>query len=566
MIGTLRKHNVWIWWLVIVATIVGFVIYLFPNQRFGGGGGSRATANLGTINGEPIVQTDFADAQREGRLFYFLRVGGWPDTEEKMRQVENYAYQRLLLVSQLNQMHIEVTPAAAARVTKAMLRIPEDQPFPKEEFEKFIANEVMAKGGLMLEDFDRYVRHEAGQQLMMSLFGMSGKLITDKEAEFFYRREHEPASVEVASFPVSNYVAQASVTPQEIQDYYTKRQADYRLPERLQLNYVKLEATNYFAAADKDIGGITNLEEKVEQSYLQAGPEAFTNETGKPLPADEAKAKIKHNLRQGMALREARKAANDFLTHLAEGHDKDHPIAAADVEKQAKTDGLEAKTTQPFDQRNPPVELDVPTKALRMVFALQPGAPDDQFTTLVGEDAVYVVGLDKRIPSEIRPLDVVRDKVIEDLKESKAVEMVKAAGERLDTALRAGMDGGESFDSLCAAQNVKPLVLPPFSMATETLPEMPDRAEFEHIQSAVYNLPTGKTSRFLESMDGGFIVYVKSRAPVAPETMKLELPAFLARLRDQRQQAAYSEWFGKQFQTRVVIPESERSRLNGTPG
>src|SRR5579872_75085 len=146
MIGTLRKHNVWIWWIIIAATIIGFVSYLSPSRQFGTGGGSRGAASLGSIDGEAISQKDFADAEREGRLFFFLRTSGWPDTEEKMRQVENYAYQRLLMVQQLNQMHVEVPPSVAADVTRAMLHIP-DGPFPKDEFEKFIGNELTAKGG-----------------------------------------------------------------------------------------------------------------------------------------------------------------------------------------------------------------------------------------------------------------------------------------------------------------------------------------------------------------------------------------------------------------------------------
>jgi hypothetical protein len=79
-------------------------------------------------------------------------------------------------------------------------------------------------------------------------------------------------------------------------------------------------------------------------------------------------------------------------------------------------------------------------------------------------------------------------------------------------------------------------------------------------------LATGKVSRFVESMDGGFVVYVKARTPVDEAILQKELPNYLARMRDQRQQAAYSEWFGKQFQTRVVIPQSQRSRLGGTTG
>jgi hypothetical protein len=565
MIGTLRKHNVWIWWIIIAATIIGFVGYLSPGRQFGTGR-PTSSVDLGTVNGEPISQKDFASAEREGRLFFRMRFGQWPDTEEKMRQVDSFAYQRLLLAAQLKQMNIQVTPTAAAQVTKAMFGVPQDQAFPRDKFEEFMQNEIMAKGGLTLDDFDRYVRHEAGQQLLISLFGMSGKLITAKEGEFFYRREHEMATVEVASFPVSNFLDKVTVTPEDIENFYTKRQADYRLPDRVQLDYVKFEATNYFAAADKELGGITNLSERVEAAYLQAGPDAFKDADGKPLSADDAKAKLKKEFHQGVALREARKAANDFLNQLAQGHDKDHPIALAELQTLSKSNSLVAQTTAPFDQKNPPKELDVPAKALRMVFALQPGAPDDQFTTLVGEDAVYVVGLDKRLPSEIQTLFAVRPQVIKDYRQLKALDLVKAAGQSLDSALLAGMANGESFDAVCAAQNIKPIVLPPFSLSTESLADMPDKTFFEHIQSTIYNLPTGKASRFVESMDGGFIAYVKTRLPVDEATLRQDLPAYLAKMRDQRQQAAYSEWFGKQFQTRVVIPQAQRTRLSGSTG
>jgi hypothetical protein len=254
------------------------------------------------------------------------------------------------------------------------------------------------------------------------------------------------------------------------------------------------------------------------------------------------------------------------MTQLADGHDKDHPITKADLEKQAKAGGLTVETTPPFDQKQPPPGLKVPARQLRMVFALQPGAPDDQFTILVGEDTVYLAGLDTRLPSQVQALDVVRARVTDDLRESKAEEMAKAAGQSFGAAVAAGMANGISFDAVCAARKVKPIVPAPFSLAMRSIPDMPDQTLFEDVQRTIYNLPTGKASPFVESMDGGFVVYVKSRMPVGEEAMKKELPVYLARMRDQRQQAAYSAWLSKQFQTRVVIPQTERTRLNGTTG
>jgi len=45
--------------------------------------------------------------------------------------------------------------------------------------------------------------------------------------------------------------------------------------------------------------------------------------------------------------------------------------------------------------------------------------------------------------------------------------------------------------------------------------------------------------------------------------MQRELPAYLARMREQRQMAAFNEWFQRQIQLRLVPPASERANPTG---
>jgi hypothetical protein len=56
----------------------------------------------------------------------------------------------------------------------------------------------------------------------------------------------------------------------------------------------------------------------------------------------------------------------------------------------------------PFDQFRPPADLRVNTTFNRQAFAL---SPDEPFATpFVGEDGVYLMAFERRIPSEIPPL------------------------------------------------------------------------------------------------------------------------------------------------------------------
>jgi hypothetical protein len=73
MFGTIRKHQTWLWAVIITLTIISFVIYFGPQSRVSGGRGG--TFNLGTINGERITPEEFTEAQREVYLRYFFMSG-----------------------------------------------------------------------------------------------------------------------------------------------------------------------------------------------------------------------------------------------------------------------------------------------------------------------------------------------------------------------------------------------------------------------------------------------------------------------------------------------------------
>ncbi len=517
--------------------------------------------DFGSINGEPIAREDFLAAKREGRLFYRLRTGVWPDGAEQDKQIENYAWQSLLLDAEIENYKINVTTEAEARFTKELLGVPRDQPMPVEKFQEFVVNELGAKGGLTLDDFDRFIRHQCGQEYLSKLLGMSGKLITPKEAEFFYRRENEPMATEWVHFSATNFYALTVPTDAQLTEYYNKHQADYRLPDRVQVNYVEFLASNYLAQADKMLG--TNLDDRADQYYYQQGADNFRDEAGKPLAADAAMAQIKKQLRQFAALTEARKDANAFLTTLSEGHDDQHPFSPEDLATLAKSKSLIVNTTAPFDEKDGSTNLAVAPAKLHVLFSLRENDPDDKSRSLLyapspilGENAVYVVGLKKVYPSQVQALSVIYDKVVADYRAEKALELARAAGEKFDTDLQTGMvQQDKTFDAVCAAAKVKPMALPEFALTTTNRPpQFASKALFERVQEAAFALPNDQCSKFVPTEDGGVIVYVKERLPVDEAKMRQDLPAYLARMREQRQVAAFQEWMQRQLQTHLVLP------------
>ncbi len=570
MIGTIRKHQTWLWGLVIAATIISFVVYFSPNQRNGGGGslfGGAPGPDLGSVNGEKITPAELASAERQATLFFRIRSGSWPETQDQQKQIRRMAEQNLVIQALLKEYKITPTTDSAARVLREILQIPPGQTIAQDKLNQWVQTEL-GKGGVGWADLDNFARQQAGQEYLMALFGTSGELITPKEEEFFYRRENQPMAAEVVKFLTSNYVSAAAPPEAELQDHYTKHEAEYRVPESLVVNYVPFYPSNYAAKADAVLG--TNIDERANQVYNQQGPETFKDESGKVLAQPDAIAKIKKQMVLYAELGEARKDAIIFLNALAQGRDETHPYAASDLEKLAKERAMPFKTTKPFDARASTNELDLPPRALQVLFSLRDYPPGDPEATndpeksalyvqspLVSETAVYVAGLNKRIPSEVQPLAVVHDQVVKDYREFKATAAAKDAGDKFAAAVQVGLAQGKPFDAICAAQGLKPITLPPFALTTTNVPPDLDRATFSQVMQSVFPLPTGQSTRFLETQDGGVVAYLKDRLPVDETKMAAEMPMYLARMREQREVAAFSGWLTKQIQLRLVPPPGD---------
>jgi len=564
----MRRHQKWLWMVIIAATIITFVYYLTPNMRNGGMfSPSYASANYGSINGEPIAMDEMRDATAEARILYRLNYQEWPDPEAKKEDLKQFAWQRLLLDSEIKSFHITVTQEAAARYIKALLGVKPGEVVPADKILE-VLTKLAQEGGLTINDFDRFARHQAGQEYLMALVGMSGRLITPQEASVFYLREHQPVQAELVQFPLANYYATTNPAESELQDFYTKRGADYRVPDRIQVNYIEFAASNYTAKAEKQEG--TNLNNYVDQAYLQQGAAAFKDAKGNPLTADAAKAKIKKEVMLEVTRNEARRDANKYMEMLTAGHDDDHPYSTEDLFNFAKTNNLSVKTTDAFDLHNPPKDLSISEKGLHTLFSLRESDAEDKEhsllyapSPLLGETAVYIVGLQKRIPSSVQPFSDVRAKLLSDYRENHALEMAKAAGDRFQSALEAGMAQGKTFDTMCAAQFVHPKTLSGYSLVSTNIPELTNKTQVEEVLQVTARMHVGQISPFIPTREGGFVLYLKQPLPIDQVEMQRELPVFMDRMRDRLQIAAFNAWLNREFQTHFVAPPSDRPGAGG---
>ncbi len=528
MIGTIRKHSGWLWAIIITATVISFIYWGAGPSTTGGGGGG---GNFGLIYGNKITPEAFRDAQAEVYLDYLFRTGGWPNENPNVseKDLTEQIYVRLMLVQKAGDLGIYVGDDAVVTAANDYLRLFDRNGEPM-RLDRFV-EQILQREQLTTEDFKNYIRHNLAIEQLRKAMGLTGELVTPQEVASVYERQHQELSAQIVFFSASNYLSSVAMTPAAVAQFYTNYLAEYRLPDRVQVSYVAFEVTNFTAEAEQKLSK-TNLNDQVEAVYAQYGERIFP-EAKTP---DEKKAMIRETLIREQASVEAQRQAREFANAVF----NIDPAKPENLTTVAKQKGLTVCATAPFSREYGPEELTVPESFIKAAFALTTDEP--LAGPIAGTNAVFVMALDKQLPSEIPLLDQIRGRATRDYQFHEAVLLARSAGTNFAHTLTESLAGGKNFASVCIAAGLQPEALPAFSLSTRELPEVGDRANLSVLKQAAFTTPIGKMSNFEETGSGGFIVYVQSQLPIDQSKMNSELPQYAAALRRERQNEAFGQW------------------------
>jgi hypothetical protein len=530
MIGTIRKHSALLWWSIIPLTIISFVVFM-GSGPMRSGSGSRRGSGYGTIYGKPVTAETYAAARNEFFIYYWLHSGAFPDKDPNFKpaDLERETYVRLMLTEKARALGIHVSEEALVAGANELLRSlgRSGQAVPMSEFLK----RVLQPEGLDVPDFQRFVRDDLVIQQLVQTLGLAGALVPPQEAGQLYDREHQEVSAQAVFFSATNYLAQVAVTPAAVAQFYSNNMAVYREPDRVQVNYLAYDLTNYFAAAEQKLGK-TNIASQAEAYYAQHGLEAVPDAK----TPEEAKAKIRELiLRQG-AQAAAGEQAKQFVTELFAMD----PVSPENLVTLAKKNGLAVRTTAPFAATFGPEEFPAPAELTKIAFKLDTNSPFSK--PIAGPEAVYVIGLAKELPSAIQPLDQIHARVVQDFQNREAALFAQRAGTNFYHTAAVQMAAGKTFAQAAVAAGQAPQVLTPFSLSSTEVPEAGDHAELNQLKQAAFTTPAGRLSNFFPTADGGFILFVQSLLPMDEGRKNTEMPQFLAQVRRGRENEAFNLW------------------------
>jgi hypothetical protein len=543
MIGTIRKHATWLWAFLIAAVIVSFVIYFTPTAKLRDRSGGRQEV-FGVMNGHPITRQQYVEAWTEVQLNFFMRYLTWPERAElkKFRfSIARETRGRLVLLEKLRELDVRVDEGAMAEWITERFSDPKTPGSAKATYQGFVQHEL-PRHNVSAGEFQRFIEHQIGIDHLVAVASIPGKLVPPREAAELYRQENEKVEAEAVVFSATNFQSGVKLEPGALAQFYTNRQSFYRIPERVQVTYVKFPASNYLVQANQALAKITNLDAEIDRRYDSSGPGFFTDTNGQVMPREAAKAKIKQDMRGQQALFAARRQAALFATEL----ETNQPVKAENLKNLAAARGLVSGDTEPFDEDGPP-GLKAGTAFSQQAFKLTPDRPFSP-QTIKAEDGIYLIALKQKLASEVPPLEMIRPKVTDDYLRDQGRQLARQVGTNFYALLTNRLARGGTFAEACAAVKVTPLNLPRFSAKTRNLPDWDRRLDLGLVKATASPLPAGKTSQFVNTYDGGFVLHVKSRTPVAETEVKKELPQFLADLRQAQQVDSFYEWFGKQME------------------
>jgi len=536
MFGTIRKHQTWLWAIIATLTIISFLWLFSPSSKMDRG---RGNVRLGSIYGHVISEDSYVHAQRDVTLqFFFMSGGRWPDQDAKQSgfDAEKETYQWLMLQLKADQLGIHPSPEVVARVARDMLS--NFQRGGVSSAQAFFT-EVLQPRGLTPADFERFVSRYLAIQQLIATVGLAGRLVPPEDLKSFYSRERQELQTDAVFFESSNYLAQVKMDPLLISHFYTNRLAEFRIPDRVQVRYVEFPLTNFFAAAEAELSK-TNLMEMVDMNLQRMG----TNYVQFGATPEEAKAKIRSELIRNRALGEARRRANEFATHLIEIE----PAKPQNLDLVAATNNLTVKTTAPFSAKDGPKEFEAGANLINAAFALS--STNDVFAgPLVGQNGAYVIGFDKRIPSELPSYDAIRPKVEEEYKMREAANLAYLAGLGAYQKITNAVAQGKTFETAAVDAGLKLTKLTPFSMSTRALPEVEGRAIANDFKQVAFSVEAGKVSSYQRTAEGGYILHVIAKLPLDEAKYNSDLASFKNYVRQSRQSEAFNIWFSREAAT-----------------
>ncbi|MGV2990174.1 peptidylprolyl isomerase [Vibrio sp. E150_011] len=377
---------------IAVKIILGLIILSFVFAGVGSyitGGSGNTAAKVGNVE---ISRGEFEQAYQNERNRMQSQMGDYFST---LLADPNYveSFRKSVLDRMINDVLLEQHAESLglrigdAQIRQMILEMPQFQSDGK--FDQDIYQATLRRAGFSADSFAEYLRTDiVRNQLLSALQGSEFTL--PSEIELQSQLLTQTRDIKTLTLSLADFSKQASLTEEEIQQYYDANPAQFTRPEQLKISYVELSAQ-----ALK--GNVDISDEQVTQYYNEHLDKYSTAE----------QRKVSHILIQG----DDEAKAQAILDELNAGAD----FATLAQEKSDDFGSAEEGGSLGW------IERDVMDPAFEeAAFALQ--NVGDRTQLVKSDFGYHIIQLDEIKASESKPLADVKDEIVSELADQLAVD------------------------------------------------------------------------------------------------------------------------------------------------
>ncbi len=529
-----------VWGAFAVLISVAFVGVYTPGAK------SRSEAKrdrkesqiAGRLFGEEVSRIEFGRAYQSIYVMYTMMFGRAINITEEIDEVfRTAAWQRIATLKKARQLGMTGTKQQTIDMIQRQPIFQNRQTgqFDKNAYNAFIS-QLLRRSRMTANMTAKDLENLFSEQVLIekvSQIPAQGGLVSEEEIKKAFHLYTDMLTVEYASIPRS-LSGTPDVSEKEAKDYFDLNQEQFRMPEKVIVNYVQFAVSNYLDQIEATDEMVAQVYENNKQRYLKEPAEDAPAEAAPEFkPLEEVKEEIVGEIKVALARKAAADQADGLVSELADESMTFEKVAGA-LERPI------VDNTPAFSLNGPVKGVDPTAPFARAAFALEDDETHYYSDPVVGRDFVYVLSLVKKLDSFLPSFDVVRESATEAAKlaatETAYVEKSEQVHREIETALKAGT----AFADAAGKQKLELKTTAPFNVTSRLEDEFG-----QEIKAATARFEQGTLTGLIGTPDEFIVAYIAEKElgdeAVALPGMRAELASSIGNEKSTQLVAAWRE-------------------------
>lgn len=393
-------------------------------------GGMRGEPEVAKVDGESITESQFTRALEQRRRQVLSQMGEAADPslidENLLRQsVLESLINEQILVNAVNERDLVVPDILVDQYIRSMQAFQQNGRFSQEVYAA-----TLRSAGMLPLEFRQAVTRELLLQQLRGSVSLSA-FLTQEELDQLIRLDRQTRDFAYLTIPYERFESGISIADAEVEAYFQERSDQFRLPERVSVNYLVLDKSSI---ADSIQVTDEELRARYEQEMAQAENQEERHAAHILIEVNEDRSE-QDALAKARELREQLQAGADFAA-LAKEHSDDLGSAQEGGDLGYVTPGI---LVPEFDA---------------VLFEMKQGTVSEPVRTEYGYHLIQLQDVrQKDLPS----FEEMRDQIAATLRQEKAEQAFADQVSRLADLSYAAADLGEPAEALGLKVEESPL-------------------------------------------------------------------------------------------------------------